>query len=134
MGVVAVSGSDRENDERTPDVDGEDGMASRGVAIELVVGDLPVGLPLEEHGERLLLRPHHLLTQILHMRSAVFVLDEGESFGDRVGGGQRREQINERVLVDLDERDRHSRLELRVLVHVREDVRHRARRDASVLV
>ena len=116
-----------------PQVDREDGVAARRVAVELVVGDLPVGLALEEQRERLLLRRHRLVAQVLHVAVAALVLDERERLrGGRAVGSVERE-VDELVLVNFHIRDADRRLVLRVVRHVREDVRDRTRRDAAVL-
>eukprot|EP00966_Prymnesium_polylepis_P234986 5435199-Prymnesium_polylepis.1 len=60
-------------------------------------------------------------------------LKQAELLARRLLRREGGEQVDERVVVDLDVAHRHRRVVLRVHVHVREDVADRARDDAAVL-
>ena len=115
-------------------VDCEDRVAARRLRVELVLGDGAVGLALEEQLQRLLLALHLLDAQPLDVRRAVGALDERQRLAVRVLARQRREQVDERVVVDLEVRDADGGVVLRRVVHKVEDLGDRARRDAAVLV
>ena len=94
------------------DVDCEDGVAARRGAVELVVGDLPIRLPLEEQREGVLLGADGLHAQILDRSRPILIVYQcsGSVTGSAVGSV---EKIDERVLIDLHVRNGHRRLELR---------------------
>ena len=116
------------------DVHREDCVAARRGAVELMVCDLPIGLPLEEEREGLLLGGDRLDAQVLHRRRPMLVLHQRQRIRHRLRRRQRREQVDERVLVDFNIRDRNGGLKLRMLGNVGEDVADGARRDPAVLV